>query len=74
VEKSPKMLPKPFFAKIKCITVTVEKGSPKMWVTFVIKKLPKEDNHQMGESSPNLVTLNATSTSFRNAFFSERLH
>jgi hypothetical protein len=29
-----------------------------MWATFVIfKKLPKANNHQMGENSPNLVTL-----------------
>jgi hypothetical protein len=36
----------------------VEKSSPNIWSTPVIfKKLPKENNHPMGENSPNPVTL-----------------
>jgi hypothetical protein len=33
------------------------KRSKKIWTIFVIKKLPKVNNHPSGENSPNLVTL-----------------
>jgi hypothetical protein len=39
---------------------TIEKSSPEILATFVIfKKLSKENNHPLGENSPNLVTLAA---------------
>jgi hypothetical protein len=31
-----------------------------MWATFAIKKLPKVNNHPMGENLANLVTLLTT--------------
>jgi hypothetical protein len=38
--------------------ITVEKSRPTMWNAFVInKKVPKINNHPMGEKWPNLVTL-----------------
>jgi hypothetical protein len=39
---------------------TKEKSRSKMLATFVIKKLPKVNNPQLGDNSPNLVTLLAT--------------
>jgi hypothetical protein len=37
------------------------KSGPEIWATFVIfKRLPKENNHPIGENSPNLVTLPVT--------------
>jgi hypothetical protein len=50
----------PDFWQNKCLTYTFpgEKSSPKIWATSIfIKKLPKINNHPMGENSPNLVTL-----------------
>jgi hypothetical protein len=35
----------------------VEKSGPKIWATSVIKKIPKVNNHPIGENSPNLFTL-----------------
>jgi hypothetical protein len=49
------MLPKPFLSGI---ALTVEKISPHFWATSAIfNKLPKANNHPLGENSPNLVTL-----------------
>jgi hypothetical protein len=40
---------------------TLEKVAQKIWATFVIfRKLSKENNHEMGENSTNLVTLFGT--------------
>jgi hypothetical protein len=40
------------------MTFTVEKTGWKIWATSVIfKKLPKVNNHPMGEIGPNLVTM-----------------
>jgi hypothetical protein len=35
----------------------VEKEAQKVWAASVIFKLPKRNNHPVGEKSPNLVTL-----------------
>jgi hypothetical protein len=36
----------------------VERSSPRIFATSVIvKNMPKENNHKIGENSPNLVTL-----------------
>jgi hypothetical protein len=48
------------FVKIKCIALSVEKSSPTMWTTSIIfNKLSRVSNHQLGEKSPILVTLNS---------------
>jgi hypothetical protein len=48
----------PFFAKKYYITFTGNESSPKFWTTLVLfKKLPEEDDRQIGENSPNVVTL-----------------
>jgi hypothetical protein len=39
----------------------VEKSRPNIWgISAIFKKLPKENNHPVGEISPNLVTLLAS--------------
>jgi hypothetical protein len=46
------------FCQNQCITSTEGKGAPKIGASSVIfKKMPKVNNHPMGEYSPNLVTL-----------------
>jgi hypothetical protein len=37
------------------------KSGPKMWATF-FQKTSEENNHPMGENSPNLVTLTVSHT------------
>jgi hypothetical protein len=34
-----------------------KKVTPKIWPSFVVKKIPKEKNHPIGQKSPHLVTL-----------------
>jgi hypothetical protein len=51
----------PICCQNKHITVTVEKSFPKIRSSSVIfKKLSKLNYHQVGENSPNLVTLVAS--------------
>jgi hypothetical protein len=52
------MDPNPFFVKIDFTTFTVEKSSPSIWaISVIFKKLPKVNNHPIGDNSPNPVTL-----------------
>jgi hypothetical protein len=60
-EKVAQNIAQTIFCQNLYITGAVEKRSPDTRVTSVIfKPLPKENNHPLGEFSPNLVTLYMT--------------
>jgi hypothetical protein len=55
MKKSPKVWPNTFLSKL---THNLNREWPLLWATSVIlRKLAKENNHPLGENSPNLFTL-----------------